>query len=112
MNIPFSKVDCSGRELELVAEVLDASGTIIYEQVLQDDQVVFANMDQLLLWELDNPVLYHLRLKMRSQDRITDHRIGLDVFGIENVLMGNCDRIFDALAEWDKQARLSALTEQ
>jgi len=46
------------------------------------------------------------------QDRVTDHRIGLDVFGIENVLMGNCDRIFHALEEWDKQARLSALTEQ
>jgi len=45
------------------------------------------------------------------QDRITDHRIGLDVFGIEGVLMGDCDRLFDALAERDKQARLSALTE-
>ena len=43
------------------------------------------------------------------QDRITDHRIGLDVFGIESVLMGNCDQIFDALAEWDRQARIRAL---
>lgn len=43
------------------------------------------------------------------QDRVTDHRIGLDVFGIETVLMGDCDRMVDALAEWDKQARLSAL---
>ncbi len=46
------------------------------------------------------------------QDRITDHRIGLDVFGIENVLMGDCDRLFDALAQWDKQQRIKALAEK
>ena len=43
------------------------------------------------------------------QDRISDHRIGLDVFGIQNVLMGDCDRIFDALADWDRQQRIEAL---
>ena len=43
------------------------------------------------------------------QDRITDHRIGLDVFGIENVLMGNCDPIFDALAEYDREERIRGL---
>jgi len=46
------------------------------------------------------------------QDRITDHRIGLDVFGIEAVLMGGCDPIFDALAEHDRQARIHAMIEQ
>ena len=45
------------------------------------------------------------------QDRVTDHRIGLDVFGIENVLMGDLDRIVDALAEQDRQARIQALGE-
>ena len=43
------------------------------------------------------------------QDRITDHRIGLDVFGIENVLMGDCDRLFDPLAEYDRDQRIKAL---
>jgi len=46
------------------------------------------------------------------QDRITDHRIGLDVFGIENVLMGDCERIFNALADWDRQRRINALAER
>jgi len=46
------------------------------------------------------------------QDRITDHRIGLDVFGIENVLMGNCDEIFEKLAEHDRQERIRRLTEK
>jgi peptide chain release factor 1 len=46
-----------------------------------------------------------------SHDRITDHRIGLDVFGIQQVLMGQCDRLFDALEEWDLRERISTLAE-
>jgi len=45
------------------------------------------------------------------QDRITDHRIGLDVFGVEAFLLGNCDRMFDALAEHDRQQRIRAFAE-
>ncbi|MFO7956984.1 MAG: peptide chain release factor 1 [Candidatus Brocadiia bacterium] len=45
------------------------------------------------------------------QDRVTDHRIGLDVFGVENFLMGDCDRMFDALADYDKQERIKAFIE-
>jgi len=45
------------------------------------------------------------------QDRITDHRIGLDVFGVENFLLGNCDRMFDALADYDRQQRIRAFAE-
>jgi peptide chain release factor 1 len=45
------------------------------------------------------------------QDRITDHRIGLDVFGISSFLMGDCDRMFDALAEHDRQERVRAFAE-
>lgn len=45
------------------------------------------------------------------QDRITDHRIGLDLFGINNMLMGNCDELLDALAEHDKQDRIKSFLE-
>ncbi len=45
------------------------------------------------------------------QDRITDHRIGLDVFGVEGFLMGDCDRLFDALGEYDRQQRVKAFAE-
>jgi len=45
------------------------------------------------------------------QDRITDHRIGLDIFGIEGFLMGDCDRLFDGLAEYDRQERIKAFAE-
>jgi peptide chain release factor 1 len=40
------------------------------------------------------------------QDRITDHRIGFDTFGIESFLMGNCDDMFEALAASDREARI------
>jgi peptide chain release factor 1 len=43
------------------------------------------------------------------QDRVTDHRTGLDVFGVDGFLMGNCDAVFDALADYDRQARLKGL---
>ncbi|MFW6457365.1 MAG: peptide chain release factor 1 [Planctomycetota bacterium] len=43
------------------------------------------------------------------QDRVTDHRIGLDVFGIENVMTGEIDELVDALAKWDKKERIKQL---
>ena len=44
------------------------------------------------------------------QDRVTDHRIGLTVHGIQNMLMGDCDEFLSALAEWDKAERIKSLT--
>jgi hypothetical protein len=31
------------------------------------------------------------------------------VFGVDGFLMGNCDAVFDALADYDRQARLKGL---
>jgi len=45
------------------------------------------------------------------QDRITDHRAGLDVFGIQTFMMGDCDRLLDGVAAYDKEQRLKALAE-
>ncbi|MFO8008321.1 MAG: peptide chain release factor 1 [Candidatus Brocadiia bacterium] len=45
------------------------------------------------------------------QDRITDHRIGLDLYGVENFLMGDCDQMFESLAEYDRQQRIQAFIE-
>ena len=46
------------------------------------------------------------------QDRITDHRIGMDVFGVESFLMGDCDDLLDALDARDRQRRIEALIEE
>ena len=43
------------------------------------------------------------------QDRITDHRAGIDIFGIQGFMLGDCDRLFDGLAAYDKEQRLKKL---
>jgi peptide chain release factor 1 len=43
------------------------------------------------------------------QDRITDHRIGLDVHGMPAVLDGELDKIIDALVTADQAARLASM---
>ncbi|MDA8236970.1 MAG: peptide chain release factor 1 [Chloroflexi bacterium] len=46
------------------------------------------------------------------QDRVTDHRIGMDLSNLPGVLDGNLDRLIDALAETDQAERLQRLTEE
>jgi peptide chain release factor 1 len=46
------------------------------------------------------------------QDRVTDHRIGKDIFGIENVLMGNIDELLEALMNWGQQQKIEELKQQ
>jgi len=45
------------------------------------------------------------------QDRVTDHRIGMDLSNLPGVLDGNLDRLIDALAETDQAEKLRGLTE-
>jgi peptide chain release factor 1 len=46
------------------------------------------------------------------QDRVTDHRIGMDLSNLPGVLDGNLDRLIDALAETDQAEKLRSLTEE
>jgi peptide chain release factor 1 len=46
------------------------------------------------------------------QDRVTDHRIGMDLSNLPGVLDGNLDRLIDALAETDQADKLRSLTEE
>ena len=41
------------------------------------------------------------------QGRVTDHRIGLTLYKIENIMNGDLDEIIDALTISDQAARLS-----
>jgi peptide chain release factor 1 len=43
------------------------------------------------------------------QDRVTDHRIGLDMSNLPGVLAGNLDRLIDALITTDQAERLANL---
>ena len=46
------------------------------------------------------------------QGRITDHRIGLTLYKIEDVLNGHLDEVIDALATADQAAKLASQNEQ
>jgi len=45
------------------------------------------------------------------QDRVTDHRIGMDLSNLPGVLEGNLDRLIDALITTDQADRLGGLAE-
>jgi peptide chain release factor 1 len=45
------------------------------------------------------------------QDRVTDHRIGLDLHNLPGVLEGDLDRLIEALAQTDQAERLRTLVE-
>jgi peptide chain release factor 1 len=43
------------------------------------------------------------------QDRLTDHRIGMDLHSLPNVMDGDLDRLIDALSNTYQAERLAAL---
>jgi peptide chain release factor 1 len=43
------------------------------------------------------------------QDRITDHRIGMDIHGMPAVLDGELDKLIDALITTDQAALLASM---
>ena len=46
------------------------------------------------------------------QDRVTDHRIGMDLSNLPGVLDGNLDRLIDTLAETDQAEKLRHLIDE
>ncbi len=45
------------------------------------------------------------------QSRVTDHRIGLTLYKLEQFMNGDCDEVFDALAIADRTAKLASYGE-
>ncbi len=43
------------------------------------------------------------------QNRVTDHRINLDLYSLERIIQGDLDQLVDALQTYDKQQRLKNL---
>jgi peptide chain release factor 1 len=46
-----------------------------------------------------------------AQDRVTDHRIGMDLSNLPGVLDGNLDRLLEALSATDQAERLASLAD-
>ena len=51
--------------------------------------------------------LERIRTYNYPQGRLTDHRIGLTIYRLEDILNGNLDEVFDALATADQAAKLA-----
>ena len=45
------------------------------------------------------------------QGRLTDHRIGLTIYRLEDMMNGNLDEVFEALATADQAAKLASQEE-
>lgn len=45
------------------------------------------------------------------QNRLTDHRIGLTLYKLDNIMQGNLDELIVPLKEFDRQERLKGLSE-
>ncbi len=43
------------------------------------------------------------------QGRVTDHRIGLTLYKLDQVMQGNLDELIDAMLEFDRQEQLNAM---
>jgi peptide chain release factor 1 len=43
------------------------------------------------------------------QNRITDHRIGLDLYSLDRIMMGNMEELVTALQTYDREQRLQNL---
>ena len=44
------------------------------------------------------------------QNRVTDHRIGLTLYSLDDFIEGNLDPVIEKLLEYDKEQKLRSLT--
>ena len=43
------------------------------------------------------------------QNRVTDHRVGLDLYCLDKVMQGELDQLIEGLQTYDKEQRLKSL---
>ena len=74
--------------------------TKIYEQELskQNDSIAAQRKNQVGSGDRSE----RIRTYNYPQGRVTDHRIGLTLYDLENVLNGKLDRLIDELASYEK----------
>ena len=77
----------------------------IYKAMLEEHDAKIASERKMQVGTGDRSE--RIRTYNYPQGRITDHRIGLTLYRLEDVLNGNLDEIFDALATADQAAKLA-----
>ena len=77
----------------------------IYEAMQEEQSAKIASERKLQVGTGDRSE--RIRTYNFPQGRLTDHRIGLTIYRLEDMLNGNLDEVFDALATADQAAKLA-----
>ena len=82
----------------------------LYEMMLQEQNEKIASERKMQVGTGDRSE--RIRTYNFPQGRMTDHRIGLTLYRLEDIMNGNLDEILDALAPADELARLAGQQEE
>lgn len=82
----------------------------LYEMMLQEQNEKIASERKMQVGKGDRSE--RIRTYNFPQGRMTDHRIGLTLYRLEDIMNGNLDEILDALATADELARLAGQQEE
>lgn len=82
----------------------------LYEMKLQEQNDKIASERRMQVGTGDRSE--RIRTYNFPQGRMTDHRIGLTLYRLEDIMNGNLDEVFDALATADELARLAGQQEE
>lgn len=77
----------------------------LYEAMLEEHEAKIASERRMQVGTGDRSE--RIRTYNYPQGRLTDHRIGLTIYRLEDILNGNLDEVFDALATADQAAKLA-----
>lgn len=77
----------------------------VYEAMQQEQDTKIASERKMQVGTGDRSE--RIRTYNYPQGRLTDHRIGLTIYRLEDILNGNLDEVFDALATADQAAKLA-----
>lgn len=77
----------------------------VYEAMQQEQDARIASERKMQVGTGDRSE--RIRTYNYPQGRLTDHRIGLTIYRLEDILNGNLDEVFDALATADQAAKLA-----
>lgn len=77
----------------------------LYERMQQEQQDKIASQRRMQVGTGDRSE--RIRTYNFPQGRLTDHRIGLTIYRLEDVMNGNLDEVLDALATADQAAKLA-----
>ena len=77
----------------------------VYEAMQQEQGAKIASERKMQVGTGDRSE--RIRTYNYPQGRLTDHRIGLTIYRLEDILNGNLDEVFDALATADQAAKLA-----